>query len=39
MGEYMGGAFEYFLLGIIIYAISKVFNRGLEIQSENELTV
>ncbi|WP_084123521.1 DUF2975 domain-containing protein [Aquiflexum balticum] len=39
MGEYMGGAFEYFLMGIIIYAISKVFKRGLEIQSENELTV
>lgn len=39
LGEYMGGAFEYFLMGIIIYAISKVFKRGLEIQSENELTV
>lgn len=39
LGEYMGGAFEYFLMGIIIYAISKVFKRGLEIQSENELTI
>ncbi|MFD2034719.1 DUF2975 domain-containing protein [Belliella marina] len=34
-----GGAFEYLLMGIIVYAISRVFNRGLEIQSENELTI
>ena len=39
LGSFTGGAFEYILLGIIIYAISKVFKRGLEIQAENELTI
>lgn len=39
LGSFTGGAFEYILMGIIIYAISKVFKRGLEIQSENELTI
>jgi hypothetical protein len=39
LGNFTGGAFEYFLMGMIIYAISKVFKRGLEIQAENELTV
>lgn len=39
MGAYTGGAFEYLLLGALIYAIAKVFKRGVEIQSENELTV
>ncbi|WP_304516510.1 DUF2975 domain-containing protein [Cecembia rubra] len=39
MGAYTGGAFEYLLLGALIYAIAQVFKRGVEIQSENELTV
>jgi hypothetical protein len=39
LGNFTGGAFEYILMGIIIFAISKVFKRGLEIQSENELTI
>ncbi|HMQ00118.1 MAG TPA: DUF2975 domain-containing protein [Cyclobacteriaceae bacterium] len=37
--SHSGGAFEYLLMGALIYAIAKVFKRGLEIQSENELTV
>lgn len=39
LGSSTEGAFEYILMSIIIYAISKVFKRGLEIQSENELTI
>ena len=39
LGAFTGGAFEYILMGVIIYALSKVFKRGLEIQSENELTI
>lgn len=36
---YIGGAFEYLLMASLIYAIAQVFKRGVEIQSENELTV
>ncbi|MCH7399391.1 DUF2975 domain-containing protein [Belliella sp. DSM 107340] len=39
LGEFSGGSFEFLLLGVIIYAIAKVFKRGLEIQSDNELTI
>jgi hypothetical protein len=39
MGAYTGGAFEYLLMGALIYAIARVFKRGVEIQSENELTI
>jgi len=37
--EYLGGAAEFLLLGAIIFIIAQVFKRGIEIQSENELTV
>jgi len=37
--EYFGGAADYLFFGGIIFIISQVFNRGIEIQSENELTV
>jgi Protein of unknown function (DUF2975) len=36
---YLGGGAEYLLLGGIIFMISEVFKRGIEIQTENELTV
>ncbi|MFD2203427.1 DUF2975 domain-containing protein [Shivajiella indica] len=36
---YIGGAFEYLLMAALIYAIAQVFKRGVEIQSENELTI
>ncbi|PRY85452.1 DUF2975 domain-containing protein [Mongoliibacter ruber] len=39
MGEFSGGALEYLLMGAIIFAIAQVFKRGVEIQSENELTI
>lgn len=35
----LGGEAEYLLLGAIIFMIAQVFKRGIEIQSENELTV
>ena len=37
--EYLGAGAEYLLLGGIIFMIAQVFKRGIEIQSENELTV
>ena len=39
MQQYLGGAGEFLLLGGIIFIIAQVFKRGIEIQSENELTV
>lgn len=35
----LGGADEFLLLGAVIFMISQVFKRGIEIQTENELTV
>jgi len=35
----LGGAGEFLLLGAVIFIISQVFKRGIEIQTENELTV
>jgi len=35
----LGGAGEFLLLGGIIFIIAQVFKRGIEIQTENELTV
>ncbi|WP_291403295.1 DUF2975 domain-containing protein [Daejeonella sp.] len=37
--SYLSGAFEYFLLSALIFAIAQVFRRGVEIQKENDLTV
>lgn len=37
--DYLGGASEFLLLGGIIFVIAQIFNRGLEIQAENELTI
>lgn len=37
--SYLTGGAEFILLGIIIFVISQVFKRGIEIQTENELTV
>jgi hypothetical protein len=36
---YLGGGAEFLLLGGIIFMIAEVFKRGIEIQTENELTV
>ena len=39
LGAFTGGAFEYLLLGTLLYAIAQVFKKGVELQSENELTI
>jgi hypothetical protein len=37
--HYLGAGVEHLLLGGAIFMIAQVFKRGIEIQSENELTV
>ena len=37
--QYLGAGGEFLLLGGIIFIIAQVFKRGIEIQSENELTI
>lgn len=37
--SYVSGAFEYLFMAALIYALAQVFKKGIEIQSENELTV
>lgn len=39
LNEYLGGAAEFLLLGGIIFVIAQVFKRGIELQSESELTI
>ncbi len=39
LGGFLGGAFEYLIMGAVIYAIAIVFRRGVEIQADNDLTV
>ncbi|HAO46503.1 MAG TPA: DUF2975 domain-containing protein [Ferruginibacter sp.] len=39
MQDYIGGGVEFLMLGGMIYMIAEIFKRGIEIQSENELTV
>ncbi|MCC5936150.1 MAG: DUF2975 domain-containing protein [Lunatimonas sp.] len=39
LSGFLGGAFEYLIMGAVIYAISLVFKRGVEIQADNDLTV
>lgn len=35
----LGGADVWMLMGVILFVIAQIFKRGMEIQSENELTV
>jgi len=35
----LGGADVWLFMGVILFVIAQIFNRGIEIQSENELTV
>jgi len=35
----IGGADVWLFMGVILYVIAQIFKRGIEIQSENELTV
>lgn len=35
----IGGADVWLFMGITLFIIAQIFKRGIEIQSENELTV
>lgn len=35
----VGGADVWFFMTVILFVIGHIFKRGIEIQSENELTV
>ena len=35
----IGGADVWLFMGVVLYVIAQIFKRGIEIQSENELTV
>jgi hypothetical protein len=35
----LGGADVWLLMGVILFVIAQIFRRGIEIQTENELTV
>lgn len=39
MYKYFGGGVEFLMMGAMLFIIAQVFKRGIEIQSENELTV
>jgi hypothetical protein len=39
LAEYLYGSSEFIFFGIIIFIIGQVFQYGLELQAENELTV
>jgi hypothetical protein len=36
---FVGGGPEFLFLGAIVFVIAQVFKKGVEIQSENELTI
>ena len=37
--NYRSGGAEFFFLGIIVFVISQIFKRGIELESEHELTI
>jgi hypothetical protein len=37
--KYLGGTGEFLFLAAVIFVVAQVFKRGIEIQTENELTV
>lgn len=37
--DHFGGADVWLFMGLILYVVAHIFKRGIEIQSENELTV
>jgi len=39
MYKYLGGADVYLMMGAMLFIIAQVFKRGIEIQTENDLTV
>ena len=39
MHNYLGGGGVFLLMGIILFVIAQIFKKGIELQSENALTV
>lgn len=39
MHKYFGGGDVFLMMGAVLFVIAQIFKRGIEIQSENELTV
>lgn len=39
LGSYLDGAGEFLMLGGIIFIIAQVYKKGIEIQTENDLTI
>ena len=39
MYKYFGGADVFLMMGVMLFVIAQVFKRGVEIQTENDLTV
>lgn len=37
--QYVGGKSEFLFMAAIIFIIAQLYKRGIEIQSENELTI
>jgi len=35
----LGGADVWLFMGVILFVLAQIFKRGIEIQTENELTV
>ena len=36
---HLGGADVWLFMGVILFVIAQIFKRGIEIQTENELTI
>ena len=39
MYKYFGGADVFLMMGVLLFTVAQVFKRGMEIQTENDLTV
>ena len=39
MYKYFGGADVFLMMGVMLFVVAQVFKRGIEIQTENDLTV
>lgn len=39
MQKYLGGTSEFLFLAAVVFLIAQIFKKGIELQSENELTI
>ncbi|MOA10052.1 hypothetical protein D3C78_1299230 [compost metagenome] len=37
--KYLGGTSEFLFLAAVVFLIAQIFKKGIELQSENELTI